>query len=88
MRMTEQKLAEAIDLLNILVMSPSDVKATIKDTINGLACEIEYKSKLTGNVVGYWAYGNYDQELPYTGNSPYIMGHIASVIKNFLESVK
>jgi hypothetical protein len=44
------------------------VDETIKDTINGIPCEIEYRSKLTGNVVGYWAYGYYDPNLPYNGD--------------------
>lgn len=37
----------------------------VKDTWEGIPCEVEYKSKLTGNIVGYWAYGYYDPNFPY-----------------------
>ena len=40
--------------------------ATVKARDGGYASEIEYKDE-NGIVVGYWAYGNYDPELPYQG---------------------
>ena len=43
-------------------------KITIKveDSIDWRECERSYWAR--GRLVGYWAYGYYDPELPYQGN--------------------
>ena len=41
---------------------------TVKDTINGYPCEVAVHDS-TGSLVGYWAYGYYEPELPYNGES-------------------
>ena len=38
----------------------------IKDSINGIPCEIEYVVRW-GRVVGFWAYGYWDPSGPYQG---------------------
>lgn len=38
----------------------------IKDSINGIPCEIEYVGR-RGRVVGFWAYGCWDPAGPYQG---------------------
>lgn len=38
----------------------------VKDWINHQPCEIEYYDE-QGVVIGYWAYGSYDPDLPYQG---------------------
>lgn len=38
----------------------------IKDSINGIPCEIEYVGRW-GRVVGFWAYGCWDPAGPYQG---------------------
>ena len=40
------------------------VTVHVVDTINGSACEIEYRGR-NGAVIGYWAYGAFDPTLPY-----------------------
>jgi len=35
--------------------------------INGTAAEIEYTDRF-GRVIGYWAYGSFDPQLPYQGD--------------------
>ena len=42
------------------------ITATIKDHVGGHVSEIEYTDK-DGTVVGYWAYGHFDPNLPYKG---------------------
>lgn len=37
-----------------------------KATVGGHVSEIEYHDK-KGNIVGYWAYGEFDPHLPYRG---------------------
>lgn len=39
----------------------------VKDSIDSRPCEFEIISVKTNQVVGYWAYGYYDPELPYQG---------------------
>jgi len=41
---------------------------TVMDDINGMVCEEKYVDRY-GNIVGYWAYGNFDPNLPYQGQS-------------------
>jgi len=38
------------------------------DSIDFLPCEIEYKDA-TGKIVGYWAYGYWEPDLPYQGQA-------------------
>jgi len=42
------------------------IREEVRDTINGLACEVAYIGRF-GKVVGYWAYGHYDHTMPYRG---------------------
>ena len=39
-------------------------KPIVKDRIGGMECEIEYVG-FWGSIVGYWAYGYYDDSLPF-----------------------
>lgn len=52
----------AMDLTKI----SGKITSTIKDQCGSTVTEIEYRDD-TGVVVGYWAYGHYDPELPYQG---------------------
>ena len=38
----------------------------IRDTLNGLVCEISFQCKTDGEM-GYWAYGYYNPSCPYQG---------------------
>lgn len=38
----------------------------VTDSIDNLTTEVEY-TNIDGKVVGYWAYGSWDPELPYQG---------------------
>lgn len=39
------------------------VRSEIKDTINGIPCEVAYIGRFN-RMVGYWAYGSFDQAFP------------------------
>ena len=43
------------------------MKEIIKDTINGYPSEVAFYDK-NNILVGYWAFGYFDPELPYQGN--------------------
>ena len=38
------------------------------DDINYTPCEIKYMDK-NGNIIGYWAYGYFEPNLPYQGQT-------------------
>lgn len=40
------------------------VRNEIKDTINGIPCEIAFYGR-KGRMIGYWAYGSFDPSFPY-----------------------
>jgi hypothetical protein len=43
------------------------IKRKVIDQIDFTECEIEYRGR-NNKLVGYWAYGFYDWELPYPRN--------------------
>lgn len=43
------------------------IKETVKVYGEGGAWEIEYTGH-NGKIIGYWAYGNWDPNLPYPGS--------------------
>jgi len=45
----------------------SKYEAIVKDYTNNTPCEIEYRDKETKKVVGYWAYGWFDPNMPHKG---------------------
>lgn len=45
----------------------TNLTETIIDTTNGMPCEIEYRDA-ENTLVGFWAYGSFDPELPYQGD--------------------
>lgn len=42
------------------------IRAEVRDSIEGIICEIAYIDRF-GRVVGYWAHGYYEPDLPYQG---------------------
>lgn len=49
----------------------------VNDSCAGVACEIEFLSLKTGEVVGQWAYGWYDSNLPYQGQDYIKLGYMS-----------
>ena len=41
-------------------------RSQVRDSINHEPCEIAYYDR-HGVMIGYWAYGSYDPDLPYQG---------------------
>lgn len=40
------------------------VSSVVKDKINDIPCEIAYYDR-NGRMIGYWAYGYFDPNMPY-----------------------
>ena len=48
----------------------SKITSEVKETINGVVAEEEFYG-YNGKVIGYWAYGCFDPNLPYQGFEDY-----------------
>ena len=57
---TEGFLSTELEPLKCPHCNSNELVEVVKDTINGIPCEIEKSCDLCKKVVGYWGYGSWE----------------------------